>query len=80
LSTKSTTSGDNGDTGDKLDVMIEEEDKTNDDTRENSGSKTDSLIGYRAPFYYCKEHPKVVNIYRETIEHHILYAAVHKSP
>jgi len=40
----------------------------------------DGLIGYRAPFYYCKEHPKVENIYRETIEHHILYAAVHKSP
>ena len=68
------------DTGDKLDVMIEKEDKTNDNTRENSGLKTDGLIGYRAPFYYCKEHPKVENIYRETIEQNILYSAVHKSP
>ena len=66
-----------GYTGDKLDVMIEEEDKTNDDTRENSDSKTDSLIGFREPFYYCKEHPKVENIYRETIEQHILYSKDH---
>ena len=66
MSTKSNNSGDTGDTGDKLDIMIEEEDKTNDDTKENSESKTDSLIGYRALFYYCKEHPDVENIYRET--------------
>jgi hypothetical protein len=49
-----------------------------DNTRENLDSKTDSLIGYRAPFYYCKEHPKVENIYKETIEQHILYSIVHK--
>ena len=61
----STKSNNSGDTGDKLDIMIEE-DKTNDDTKENSESKTDSLIGYRALFYYCKEHPDVENIYRET--------------
>jgi hypothetical protein len=57
--------------GDKLDIITEEENKSNDDTRENPDSKTDSLIGYRKPFYYCKEHPDVENIHRETIEQHI---------
>ena len=82
FSTNSDDSGNTGHTGDKLDIMIEEEaeeDKTNDYTMENSGSKTDSLIGYRKPFYFCKEHPGVENIYRETIEQHILYSTVHKS-
>ena len=25
---------------------------------------------YRVPFYYCRLHPKIENIYSETIEHH----------
>ncbi len=31
----------------------------------------DQLIDYKKPFYYCKQHPKIQNIYKETIEHHI---------
>jgi hypothetical protein len=77
LSIKHDESGNSGDNGDKSDHIVEDNDKE-DNTRENLDSKTDSLIGYREPFYYCKEHPSVENIYRETIEHHILYSTVHK--
>ncbi|HEY6536191.1 MAG TPA: hypothetical protein VIY08_10435 [Candidatus Nitrosocosmicus sp.] len=80
LSTKSNNSGDTRDIGDKSDVIMEEEDKSNDEIKENSDSKTDILIGYGAPYYYCREHLDVENVHKEEIERHILYSKVHKSP
>ena len=77
LSTKSNNPRDTGHTGDKLDVIIEEEEKTNDDVKENLDSNTNRLIGYKAPYYYCKEHPKFINIHSETIEHHLKFSNDH---
>src|ERR671932_85619 len=36
---------------------------------------------YKIPFYYCKLHPDIENIYLETIEHHYKYKepTMHKS-
>src|ERR671936_1866332 len=35
---------------------------------------------YKIPFYYCKLHPDIENVYLETIEHHCKYSnpEVHK--
>jgi hypothetical protein len=35
---------------------------------------------YKMPFYYCKLHPDIENVYLETIEHHCKYSnpGVHK--
>jgi hypothetical protein len=64
-----------------LKVLIEEKEKEKDNTntRATPNSYMDNLIGYREPFYCCKEHPKVENIHREAIEQHILYYTSHKS-
>jgi hypothetical protein len=29
---------------------------------------------YKIPFYYCKLHPDIENVYLETIEHHCKYS------
>jgi hypothetical protein len=36
---------------------------------------------YRVPFYYCKLHPNIENVYLQSIEHHCKFseAQVHKS-
>jgi hypothetical protein len=36
---------------------------------------------YRVPFYYCKLHPSIENIYLESIEHHCKFSEpqLHKS-
>jgi hypothetical protein len=36
---------------------------------------------YKIPFYYCKLHPDIENVYLETIEHHCKYKepGAHKS-
>jgi hypothetical protein len=36
---------------------------------------------YRVPFYYCKLHPNIENIYLESIEHHCKFSepGFHKS-
>jgi hypothetical protein len=40
----------------------------------------DNLIGYREPFYYSIEYPKVETIHREAIEHYILYSTSPSNP
>ncbi len=35
------------------------------------------LIGYKAPFYYCKEHPKFENIHLVEVETHLLHSKEH---
>jgi hypothetical protein len=77
LSTKQDASGDNGDTGDISCISIEEDDKTKDDVKETEGLEPDQMIGFREPFWYCKQHPHVQNIHREEIEHHIQYSTEH---
>jgi hypothetical protein len=57
---------------------MEGKEKDNTNTRATSNLYNDNLIGYREPFYYSKEHPKVENIHREAIEQHILYSTSHK--
>lgn len=42
--------------------------------------KLEPKIGYREPYYYCKECPKVQNINPEETENHFLYSKAHKSP
>lgn len=42
--------------------------------------KSEPVIGFREPFYYCKECPKVQNINHKEIKNHLLYSKVHKSP
>ena len=39
-----------------------------------------SYHNYKIPFYYCKLHPDIENVYLETLEHHCKYSnpAVHK--
>ena len=77
MSSKPIKSGDNGDTGDISHISIEEDDKTKDDVKETKGSAMDQMIGFREPFWYCKQHPHVQNIHREEIEHHIQYSKEH---
>jgi len=84
LSTKSNHSRDNGDTGDKLDILLDEkeegeQDKSSGLVEESFTSNKYNLIGFREPFYYYKEHPNFGNIYKETIEQPILYSTVYKS-
>ena len=73
VSTESIKSGDNGDISH---TPIEPEDKAI-DIKENPSLETDHLIGFKKPFYYCKQHPDVQNIHREEIEHHIKYSKEH---
>ena len=40
--------------------------------------KLNPTIGYKKPFYYCKECPKVQNIHYESILHHIQYSTAHQ--
>jgi hypothetical protein len=47
---------------------MDEKEKYNTHTRATSNSYMDNLIGYREPFYYSKQHPKVENIHIEAIE------------
>jgi hypothetical protein len=42
--------------------------------------KSEPRMGYREPFYYCKECLKVQNINHEEIKNHLLFSKVHKSP
>ena len=70
LSTKSDEAGDSGDIGDKSN-MAPEEVTDKDHSKETPSSNMDELIGYKAPFYYCKEHPKFENIYKEGVIDHI---------
>lgn len=70
LSTKSDETGDNGHTGDKLNISTEEG-KDIDHTKETPSSNMDELIGYKVPFYYCKEHPKFENIHKEEVIDHL---------
>ena len=57
-SRKSNSSGDTGHTGVISHMSKEEVDKTA-DIKKNAGSDIDQMIGYREPFWYCKQHPKV---------------------
>jgi minichromosome maintenance replisome factor len=41
--------------------------------------KSEPMIGYTKPFYYCKEHPKVQNINHEEVKNHIQYSKEHQS-
>ncbi len=77
LNTKSNNSGDTRYTGDKFKILMDEKEKDNTNTRATSNSYMDNLIGYREPFYYSKEHPKVENIHIEAIEatHIVFYFA-----
>jgi hypothetical protein len=79
LSTKTTTNGDTGHTGGKHNILIEEE-QDKDHSNETSSPNMDDLIGFKAPFYYCREHLDVETVHKEEIERHILYSKVHKSP
>ena len=38
---------------------------------------SDPRIIHNHPFYYCKEYPKVENIYLESIQHHLECPADH---
>ena len=42
--------------------------------------KSEPRMGYKEPFYYCKECPRVQNINHEEIKNHLLYSKVHKLP
>ena len=66
-------------TGGKCVILLEEE-QDKDHSKETSRPNMNDLIGFRAPFYYCREHPDVENTHKEEIERHILYSKVHKSP
>ena len=83
LSTKTMVSGDSGDSGDNFNILEggeKEDNSKKKDIEENSPSSevVDQLIGYREPFHYCIQHPRVQNIYREEIERHILYSIDHQ--
>jgi hypothetical protein len=41
--------------------------------------ESDPAIGYKKPFYFCKEHPTVKNIHREEIADHIKLSDLHKT-
>jgi len=73
LITKFAETGDSGHIGDKLNIPAEEKEKEKDrySSRETPSSNIDGLIGYRAPFYYCKEHLKFENIHKEEVIDHI---------
>jgi hypothetical protein len=75
LSTELNTSGDTGDIFRKPEEGGD--DKTNRFLGRNTNQNMDHLIAYREPFYYCKHHPKVQNIHREEIKHHIQYSKEH---
>ncbi|HEY6537022.1 MAG TPA: hypothetical protein VIY08_14700 [Candidatus Nitrosocosmicus sp.] len=53
LSTKLNELGDNGDNGEKSDILQDKKGNNEHNSKETS-SNMDELIGYRAPFYYCK--------------------------
>ncbi|MER5174277.1 MAG: hypothetical protein ABJB76_04135 [Candidatus Nitrosocosmicus sp.] len=75
-STKSLDSGDNRDTSN----TIKKENDNNTNRKEAPSSEMlEQMIEYREPLFHCKQHPKVQNIHREEIEHHILNARDHKS-
>jgi hypothetical protein len=77
-STESVKSGDNGDIGDISNILVEEcDDKINGILGGTTNQNVDHLIIYKEPFYYCKYHPKVQNIHRDEIEHHIQYSKDH---
>ena len=78
LSTESTGTGDSGLTGEKYDIFPDKEDKDKDNSKGTPSSNTNDLIGFRKPFYYCKEHPSVQFIdYNEIIDH-LRYSMVHQ--
>jgi hypothetical protein len=58
-------------------IKNEVDDKTKDDVKETTGSDTDQMMGFREPYWYCKQHPHVQNIHQEEIEHHIQYTREH---
>ncbi|HEY6536548.1 MAG TPA: hypothetical protein VIY08_12235 [Candidatus Nitrosocosmicus sp.] len=53
--------------------MPYKEGKDEDNSKENPSYDIDELIGYKALFYYCKEHPEFENIYKKEVIHHIHY-------
>ena len=61
-------------------MMDEEKDKDHMQySKEIHGLNANALIGYKKPFYYCKDYPDVENINKEEIEKHIAYSKVHRS-
>lgn len=57
--------------------MMEKEDDINNSKIEEI-LKSEPRMGYKEPFYYCKECPKIQNINPEEIKNHLLYSKVHK--
>ncbi len=62
-------------------VNLEDNETTNHhvycDERLTESIKPHPLIGYREPFYYCKEHPKIQNINYESILLHLMHSKDH---
>jgi hypothetical protein len=44
----------------------------------NCPKSSNTKIDHNHPFYYCKEHPKFLNINLEVIENHLMFANDHK--
>jgi hypothetical protein len=74
-STESSNTGVNGDTGDISPIP---KDNSHQDT--DSIISTNPMVGYREPFYFCKQHPNVKNIHPEEIKHHLQYSKEHPKP
>ncbi|HXT84308.1 MAG TPA: hypothetical protein VN704_08260 [Verrucomicrobiae bacterium] len=72
MSTKSHNSRDGGDSGDKSSIL---EDMDNVNSKETPNEN--NLIGFKEPFYYCVEHPKVQNTRIEEIGGHLKYSKEH---
>lgn len=43
----------------------------------NNNKSINSNVGFKDPLYYCKQHPQVMNIHLEEMEHHIQYSKGH---
>lgn len=73
-SIKSDKAGDIGDTGDRSEEVVLQCTSSN---NLDGNQKIDELlssqpnIGYKNPFYYCKQHPKVQNIHFDEIKRHL---------
>jgi hypothetical protein len=43
----------------------------------NTNNTTNPMIKKQGRFYYCRQHPKIQNIYLEVIEDHLKYSKEH---
>ena len=78
LSIEKDIPGDSGDSGDNSQSFVSDANQDISDKNKEL-DQLELTIGYKHPFYYCKQHPQIENIHYDEIVDHIQRSYLHKT-